>query len=332
MGTAKHVISTDWHIKPSNTEEVKGLIKQQIKLAQELNVTSHICLGDVFQSRQAQPIVVLNAFQDILEMFETAQHTLTIISGNHDKTDYKSEYSFLFPFKGHKCLVLVEGYRHFKRDNFHFIPFFSNNEWITYFEQIKEKSGILFSHIAVEGSVNNDGSSVESSLKPSMFKDFDKVFLGHYHNQQQIGENIYHLPSLQANNFGEDNLKGFTVLNSDGTHELVKAKFKEFKTVKVNLDEVSKKELNVLKKKHANSTDNVRFKFVGDESKLKSIAKNEFTSLGIDVVSQATETEYEEVIEIKQFTKSTIAQEFKTWCEKEEKDYEQGVKYLQKIL
>ena len=57
--------------------------------------------------------------------------------------------------------------------------------------------------------MNNDGSSVESSIRPSLFKDWGLVLSGHYHDYQELSDNVVHLGSLTQNNFGEDENKGF---------------------------------------------------------------------------------------------------------------------------
>ena len=179
------------------------------------------------------------------------------ISGNHDKTNYDSKESFLDQFQYHPALKLngLLGGIPFRNSNIflHFIPFFSNDLWIEKFEELIVREEILStstsirhilcSHIAVQGSQNNDGTIVESNIKHTMFKDFYKVFLGHYHNQQRIN-NIFHLPSLQQNNFGEDEDKGFTVLYDDGSHELIKSNFKPYRKIKIDVDKASKKEIN----------------------------------------------------------------------------------------
>jgi len=335
-------MSTDWHLTPNNIEQRKGLIGQQIQFAKKLGVTHHICLGDVFQSRQSQPLAVLIGLNDIFNMLSNAEQKIYVIPGNHDKTDYNSKDNFLMPFEGHwaaailsepSTCVLIENHP------FVFMPFFEKDIWIENYkkaiEQYGDSGNILISHIAVDGSTNNDGSKVSSPINPKMFSGFKKVFLGHYHNQQQIGENVFHLPSIAPKDFGEDNNKGFTILYSDYSTELIKAEFKEFITVKVDLDEVDIKTLNGLKKKYANSDNNIRFKIVGSEEKIKSIKKDDYSSLGIDIKTELTETEFSEpelCVDNIVLTNEKIIEEFKLWCEKESKDCDEGLKYLNKKL
>lgn len=330
------IISTDWHIKPDNIDNVKNLIGQQIELAESLDIKTHICLGDVFQSRQSQPLANMIGFFQILQMFRNAGHNLIAIAGNHDKTDYKSENSFLMPYIGGQNFKLVLHSEKLKIGSLDclFIPYFSENIWVEAFKEQKVSFNetVLFSHIAVTGSTNNDGQKVENEIKPSLFADCKKVFLGHYHNYQQIGDNIHHLPAIQATNFGENNEKGFTVLYDDSSFKLHKSKFKEFHTIAINLAETGKKELNAIKKKYAESENNIRFKLIGDEGMIKSINKEEFESLGIRVETEMAEFEHEETVQIKRFDASNIVEEFSAWCKKEGKSFETGFEYLKKTL
>ena len=89
------VISTDWHIDMKNVELSKNLAAQQILLAKEVGVGLLICLGDVFDSKKAQPEIVLNCFKEILDMIQEAHLNLLCIAGNHDKTNPYSWSSYL---------------------------------------------------------------------------------------------------------------------------------------------------------------------------------------------------------------------------------------------
>lgn len=334
------IISTDWHIQSKNIEDIKRLISEKCQLAQKLGVQNLICLGDVFESRVSQREDVLNTFKVILDIIHSYELRLFLIPGNHDKTNYDSESSFLLPYESHPVVKLITTFDKITISDvrMYFVPFFSDSKWLEIFEELKPAGvhNTLFTHIAVTGSVNNDGTHVSSSISPKIFSKFDKVFSGHYHNQQKVGKNFYHLPSLQQNNFGEDSEKGFTVLYDDLSHELVKSTFKEFVKIKIDIDNVTDDELNSLKRKYKNSNNNIRFEFIGSEDKLKSLKKDDFTSLGIDVKTSSKEIindiEYIETAEIVEHNKETITEAFKDFCEKEGYSFEQGLNYLQKKL
>jgi exonuclease SbcD len=194
---------------------------------------------------------------------------------------------------------------------------------------------ILLSHTAINGSVNNDGSKVECGISVGDFKQWDLVLLGHYHNQQQVGSNIFHIPSIQQNNFGEDNQKGFTVVYSDGSFELFLSKFKQYEKVVIDFDKTSKKQLDTIIKQHSNNDKFVRLDFVGSSDKIKSLNKEELIALGFDVKIKVKEVEQtiefaEE--EVKNHTKESITEEFKLFCKEKNKDFKTGMVYLNKKL
>lgn len=340
------LFSTDWHIKDDNVEEIKDLIRQKCELAKKLKVKTLVCLGDVFNSRKSQTLLCLNAFSSILDIIEEYDLHLYCIPGNHDKTDYYSELSFLDQYKYYPNFTLISGIDRLEEDGItlHFMPFLKEELWLEKYEwYVKEQKtwniqNILCSHIAVNGSRNNDGTKIENGINSSTFKeDFDKVLLGHYHDQQQPSANIYHIPSIQQNNFGENSDKGFTVLYSDGSHELIKSKFKEYIKVKIDVDKVSKKELNDLITEYSSKTEDnyVRFILEGKEDKIKSLNKEVLQSSGIDIKTVNKEIEDVNVdfdtIEIKRYTKDDLMDEFTQFCEEYDKNLEEGVEYLKTI-
>ena len=339
------IFSTDWHIKDDNTEQIMDLVTQKCELAKKLGVRELICLGDVFNSRKSQTLLCLNTFGLILDIIEEFDLILYCIAGNHDRTDYESDSSFLDQFKHYPNFRLITGIDKLELDGItlHFIPFWKENIWLDKYNWYLENQktwniqNILCSHIAVNGSVNNDGTKVESGIKASLFKEFDKVFLGHYHDQHKPAANIYHLPSIQQNNFGENNEKGFTVLYSDGSHELVKSKFKEYVKVKIDIDNTSKKEFNDLISTYSEEVNDkyVRFIVEGSEDKIKSLNKDVLQSCGIDVKTVNKEIENVivdfDAVEIKKYTKEDLNEEFKQFCEEYEKDYEEGISYLKSL-
>lgn len=338
------ILSTDWHLKESNIESIKDLITQKCKLAVDLGVDHLFCLGDIFNSRKAQTQNILNSFTDILDIIHGFNMCLWCIPGNHDKTNYGDAKSFLEPFKHHPALELTDlsaGLPFGREISVEMIPYFSDERWLEEFNflnSLNEDTNckrILLSHQAFTGSRNNDGSEVLSKISTTMFSKFELVLFGHYHDQQQIASNCYHIPSIQQNNYGENSEKGFTVLYDDCSFELVKSNFKEYKKVVIDMDTTSKKELDVITKEYANSTDNIRFELIGTENVLKSLNKEVFTSNGIDVKTKVKEIEdtiqYSEE-EIKEYTTESILEEFKLFCEEKGKNYEQGIKYLQEKL
>ena len=155
MKKIEYIVSNDLHIKEDNWKQVLSCVKEQIDFAKENEVKEVYFLGDIFNSRKSQSIEVLHAFMNILDYAESQNIKVVAIPGNHDKTDYKSEISFLDAFKHHPSLELIV--KPTLIGSVTLIPFFDDSILIDLLERQKPNK-YLFSHFAVNGRVNNDGS------------------------------------------------------------------------------------------------------------------------------------------------------------------------------
>ena len=337
MKTPLTIFSTDWHLTDTNIDLIKDLIRQKIELAQKHSIKRVYALGDLFDSRKAQKMITLIAFGEILNMFHKAKIKLVAIAGNHDKTDYESEYSFLEPFRHHPAFELVETESVYEEGNFLFflLSYFKENTVLPNYlnfnvAKLSEKKCYLLTHIAISGVVNNDGSKVESELKQTKFSEFQKVFVGHYHDPQSFG-NIHYIGSIAQNNFGENYKKGFTLFYSDGSHELIESVFPKYTTFEFDMDaDDFEAVLEQYSNEHVNSKDNIRFVLIGAVNALKSLKIDYLKENGIDVkikAKEVTEKKYQST-QFEEYNDNTIRNAFAEYCEEESLDYKTGEKYL----
>lgn len=330
MKEIKFITSNDLHIKEDNWKQVYSCVMEQIDFANKNEVKEIYFLGDIFNSRKSQSIDVLHAFSLILDYAEKRKVKIIAFPGNHDKTDYKNSISFLDSFKHHPYLELIVNPT--VMGDVTLIPFFEDNTLIDLLEQQKPNK-YLFSHFAVNGSVNNDGSKVESKIDKKLLSKFEHVFLGHYHNYSSPMKNVHHLPSIMQNNFGEDDEKGFTVIYEDGTFEIKKTNFKKFIKIKIDVNEIEKEELDELIEKNANSKDVVRFVISGSKENIAKIDKNNILLNGIEFDSKEDDidvgVDFDEK-EIKSYDLENIKEIFEEFCEEKELDFEEGIKYFNK--
>ncbi len=329
------VVLTDTHLKKGNEELVTDIFKQAISLCEKLGIDRLFHAGDFFTARNAQPLDVLDAADDIFEMISDAGIVCDIIPGNHDKTDLESKKSYLKQFRKH--VNVIDDYQRIVIGDvaIHFIPYFKENT--VYGSKLskvfvsKEYKNVLITHIAVTGVKNNDYSEVENDLKPEMFKQFDSILIGHYHNQSQVGDNIFYIGSSYQANYGEDNKKGFIVLYSDGSHEFIKSNFPEY--IKVTINASDKKRLKEVQKELAHSKDHVRVVVEGTTEECKSIDKGLLMDLGIDVKFDREESRIQADQEFIAFDRNNIKQYFEEFCEKNQlQNIEMGRKYIENIL
>lgn len=334
------LITTDFHLNPNNLESIYNLHVQAINIANVNGIKDHIWLGDIFDSRISQKQSVLNMLTQIIELYDEAKHKIYCIPGNHDKVDYSKSESFLDSYKYHPSfdLIIETDYRQIMGVDCYFIPFYTDNLWKEELLLLSPTPGsYLFSHVAITGSVNNDGSKIESSIKASDFKNYKKVLLGHYHNYQQIGSNIFHLGSIQQNNFGEDDEKGFWLMSEDGKITLTQSEVgKKFNKLVVDLDQTTVKEaekmIEIFKKE--NPITNLRIELWGEKSTVHAFDKSNLEKLGIDIKKKYREIESieSETSDVKALTDSDLVNKLKFFCEENSYDYEEGLIILKLAL
>lgn len=342
------MIFTDIHLKESNYQEIEELlIGQGIEICKTNNIKQCFCLGDVFDSRISQKQVVLSSWDKILDCYDKAGIELICIRGNHDSSDYRSSDSFLKPFKHHPNFRLVDDIDIVTIGNVLFgcIAYYDEDIWIERFEELiecikdeqtKDNKIVCLGHIAITGS-QNLGHITENRLNLKMFDDFDMTFQGHFHDFQELGEKFVHLGSLIQNNFGEDERKGFWIINEDLTYGLILSKGKSYKRLTINLEDTTIKQADKIIKSFKKENENsfIRVEFKGNQDELKSIDKKIYQELGIDVKLKANEIDTSDNIdisEVKALTNSDIVRKFKDFCEQNEYNYKEGLIILQQVL
>lgn len=341
------ILSSDWHLDKDNFLEKKDLIKQKIVLAKQLKVKNLFCAGDIFIERKARPLIDLKYFDELLNLIQESGLNLYLIPGNHDKVNYNSDDSYLLTYKHHPSLHLFQVPTSIKIDennSFYFVPYYDELTSL-YLEKLKSihldedvKYHHLITHVSINSVKNNERNVVMNDIREVFFKDFTNVFVGHYHDRQDVGKNIHYIGSLNQGNFGEDNNKGFTILYEDGSFEYTKSKFKEYKQIEIKVDEnFSLKQIDDLLKENENSTNHTRFSFLGKEMFLKNIDKKYIERYGFDVKMKQIEVEngieLAKKEEFVNFTKGNLMDEFKEFCEEKKiENNKYGVEVLTRHL
>lgn len=334
------VCLTDTHLKESNSHENIDIFNSAISLCKKYKLNTIYHLGDVFNSRKSQTLQVLIDFKMILDNLESEGIVLNLIPGNHDKTDYSSEESFLDPFSTHPALVLISRGYSFDLDNditLHFAPFFSDEIYRYNLEYCKnealiDRKNYLFTHIGFEGARMNSGLIVDG-IKPYEVKTFDKVFVGHYHDKQQVGENIHYIGSSLQHNFGETPDKGVTVIYDDGSFETVENDIKKYLKLEVDIDKLTPNEIDEILKVNTQSHDQLRVILVGTEEKIKSFNKQQLLVEGISVETKIDKIEKKEIEErTEPFTSLTLMTAFDSFCKEKKLDSKVGKKYLTQVV
>lgn len=342
------IISTDWHIDAGNVELSKNLAAQQILLAKKKGVKLLLCLGDIFDSKKAQPELVLNCFKEILDKVQDEGMELWSIAGNHDKTDPYSWSSYLRPFAEHPALHYIEKQEVVQWDKnvWVFQSYIKEPLWVENLLKTLSEYGpydkpmYLFSHQAMNGSRNNDGSTMVSSINQKLLLPFEKCFFGHYHDAQQPLPNAYHLSAWKQKNFGENANKGFYVLQEDENGilnvEFCKSEFPEFETLEVEASALTPEACKKLIEEIGTVKEcSVRLAVTGTTDELKALPTKQLNEAGIKIktIDTLEKTMVEEGVQVEDYEKDeTLVDAFKAFCMEKEYDFEEGLEYLKLAL
>ena len=227
------LIFSDLHIHPHkrSTERLEDCLKVLdwvFETAVENKIKNIIFLGDLFHDRQKIDVFT---YQKTFEVFEKhlAENNLNVylLLGNHDLWHYeKLDISSVNPLKNLKGVKVINSPSvekiQDKEEHFYFgfLPYTHNpiddikkieQEWES---KVKKQYKILGGHISVDGAVWNvkyntmsevtiehDGDMVR--VGPEIFRNWDKVFLGHYHAEQKLNEIVEYIGSPLQLSFGE---------------------------------------------------------------------------------------------------------------------------------
>lgn len=288
---ANSVNITDTHLDDDNFDFVYSVHKQAIKLAKSLGLDFVNHLGDHFTNRASQKLDTLLNFKKIIRLYEKAEITLYTIAGNHDKTDQSISESYLDIFSSEYMINLDGQCFCHKKVIYHFLAFYTDAAYDEKLMQLIDDnwgdedvySNVLLTHFGIDGVIDNDDRKVTSTIKKSRFNAFDRVLIGHYHNASDVNETIRYIGSTDPRNYGEDSLKGATILYDDMSLELYPFEFKGFE--KIIIEEFDFANMDELIELHANENTNVRIEFRGDPDKLIKVDKKKLNEAGIDVIT-----------------------------------------------
>lgn len=292
-------VLTDPHSKEDNYEFVEGIYEQFISLCKKLKCYRAVNCGDFFQERfPGGPLNTELSVKKCLKKFDENNIILTAIPGNHDKTNYTSHLSYLDVIEYGSDFVRIESlpaFENIKTSNdirFAFLPYFLEGDCYNNYlkklissikidNKIKYRRTILFTHIGINGALNNDAANVENGVEKESFDFFDLVIVGHYHNRNALTKKIHYIGNTHQQNFGEDENKGFAIIYDDLSIEYVQSIFPKF--IKIDIRVENKEEIRKNLQKYKDSQDNVRFVFKGSKEQLESLDKTEFEKVGIDI-------------------------------------------------
>lgn len=333
----KAVLITDTHLSINTIDINKSIFSQVEKycLANKIKTIYH--LGDWLTDRTGtQPLSVLLALYDILEMFERSGINIISIVGNHDKVQLNEDSSYLHLFRKFKNFSLVENVGRCNLGNSHILL-------LSYFKEIDKYPNEIekiVNTIALETKKDNakyflfTHVTFDETIKNIIGKTFDFVAIGHYHDVEKLENNAHYIGSAYQSNFGENNDKGFVVLSENGTFERVKLSFPQYKTIEVDVENIENISLETLKQQVLDG-ERVRLVVSGDKDKLDALNTSKIKQLGIKLEKETNEIykniEISLTEKVETITTENIVPKYEKFCKKEGIESEIGIKLLKNI-
>ena len=203
------------------------VIREYCRLA---DINTVIIAGDLFHDRKSIDIEVMSKTCDFFEETQEKFNQQWIaFPGNHDMfLRHSWDINSLRAMSKH--MTIIEDVKILKINDTRFwiLPFITyEKSYMRVLDKINEQyqeGDILLTHIGVKGATLNscfllkDWSTVSFENSP-----FHRVYTGHFHCQQQVGENVWYPGSLIPFKFDEGNIPhGFYVYDlDDDSHKFI---------------------------------------------------------------------------------------------------------------
>ena len=341
------LLLNDIHISKDNIPAFKANWQEAIDICRKMDIKEIAIGGDLFFSRAAQTLDVLLAVHDAL--LTAAEHGIhvTIAEGNHDKVNQENERGYCHVFDQHSNVLVCDEFVSLPlgedcRFVLHMMGYFpEDSSFCTRLDRLKEEAldpkrlNFLYIHEGINGALAQPN---DKELPAKIFEDFDKVFVGHYHNRTIIDKTrIEYIGSSRQHNFGEDEEKGYTVIYTDGSHEFIKNQANtRYRVIDVAAERAGLHLMDELREIDADGRYKVKVRVHAPQAAMKSVDKAALLDAGATKVELIADDE--EMLEVaasslfEKFDSHRIRETYEEFCrEKQIDDVAIGLEYLSKI-
>ncbi len=234
---SKVLIFSDLHVhahkrSSERLQDCLDTLDWVFKTAIDRGIEDVLFLGDLFHDRQKIDVLTYQRTFEIFEKYlvgmakpvdeyerineDKPPFNLYLLLGNHDLWHLnKWDVSSVNPFRALNGVTVIDkpSTLSIGGELISFMPF--THDPIKDLKEIDKKhSNILCGHIALHNAKLNVMHGVRSQVSiehdgdmtlvdASIFKDWDQVFLGHYHAEQQVSANVEYIGSPLQLSFGE---------------------------------------------------------------------------------------------------------------------------------
>lgn len=340
------LLINDIHVSRDNIAEFRKNWSEALQLCKQNEIQYLIVGGDMWLSRNAQTLDVLMAVRwGILEATKRYNLYVIIANGNHDLVDKEAVFGYNHIFSDYEGVEVIGEYTEVELSDtasLYVMSYFpEDGSFIERLNSLQKKyaidhhkKNVLYLHEGIRGGLS---APSDDELPANIFKEFDSVLVGHYHNRKQIpGTQIEYIGSSRQHNFGEDEEKGYTILYTDGSTKFVKNEVnRRYKVIEVDVEDINDDFMVMLADIQADSRYKVKVRVKCDSAQSSTINKQQLLEAGankIELVTEQTElmrTDHQSVTQ--KFDKSGIKEEYKNFCAQKTIDNQLGLRYLDKL-
>jgi DNA repair exonuclease SbcCD nuclease subunit len=170
--------------------------------------------GDLFHDRQKIQVLTYHKTFNIIEQFSDLR--IYLLLGNHDLWYFdKTDISSVIPIGAlsHVTVISKPSTLTIAGLPIDFLPF-THDPMTAIVENFPKKSPVMVGHVAVDGAILNFHHRTKSEvsieiendmqvMSREMFDGYERVFLGHYHGQQNLTDKVEYIGSTLELSFGE---------------------------------------------------------------------------------------------------------------------------------
>ena len=338
------LLINDIHVSKDNIQEFHLNWDEALDICKQHDIVEIIVGGDLWQSRSSQTLSTLMAVRQAIIKATKLGIYVTLAEGNHDKVDQESMLGYCHIFSEYPHVTVVDDYIAFEcGDNvmLYVMSYFpEDGSFAQRVEDIlkndfdRTKHNILYIHEGINGAL---ATANDKELPSKIFKDFDSVLVGHYHDRCKIkGTNIEYIGSSRQHNFGEDEAKGYTILYTDGSYEFIENKVNiRYRVVELSPSQIDSKLLEQLSEIKESGKYKTKIRINCDTIEVSNIDKQKIIEAGatkVEIVTDDTHILASNSLSLEQkFDKNGIKQAYIGFCSDKEISSEMGLKYLDKI-
>ncbi len=334
------LLMNDLHIGKENIPQFILNWNEALDICQKKDIQTIAIGGDLFLSRASQTLDILHTIHDCLLRASSSGISVILANGNHDKVNLDSNIGYCHLFSQHKTVTIVNTYTTIEVGEeclLHIISYFpEDGKFLEVLEQVEcdgiveNKKNLLYIHQGVNGALS---TAAEKEVPANIFKEFDWVFAGHYHNRCVVeNSNVEFIGSSRQHNFGEDDMKGYTILYNDGSSEFIQNKANiRYRVIDIEEQEI---DINLIDQlAELKDTGRYRTKVRINAINPQNVDKAKLLEAGASkveiVVAGPDETEIAASSLFEKFDNSKIKETYKKFCnEREIENVELGLKYL----